>query len=569
MEKIKEYIKKHEYIDFIIIILFMFVFFILFANHFGAILSDRGREFLLPQEILNGAVPYKDIILIYFPFSYYINALIYKLLGISFNSLLISQSIICTVFLIFYYLLSREFLGRCYSLLITILIISCCIFAKNDLFSYIIPYAYGRVYGVLGILICTYALVKLHKTDNIKYAYLAGIMSGFSVCCKMEFFTAVIIFLIGILTYKNFKKSDYLKILLFFLIFPVICISILVIQGVSINDLISALQFGLKFASSEVMTRHLVHAGIYPSALLINSGKILNGLLNVFILLYLLFFGLRLQYVRKSYIYLVCVYIFSFKCCYNPFVAEAYWLWLPIAILIIFIILFKRIKNDMPLLIILTAAIITTQREFFYLSLGLYGTYSFPLMFLSFIIIVDRFFYKEILKVKVKHLFCSLIIILIVFYFQGNMIKRNETEFEIKTNKGTFYTNYNIRSAILNTRLYLEKYTDKDATILVLPEGNIINYITNRKVDMHCFMMDRLYHDAYGDEKARDMIAQTNSDYIILIRGFDTNNFARHYLYRPKQTYAAKYIFDNYTEVLRYKNYTGNIIILKRNDYKK
>ena len=569
MEKIKEYIKKHEYIDFIIIILFMFVFFILFANHFGAILSDRGREFLLPQEILNGAVPYKDINLIYFPFSYYINALIYKFLGISFNSLLISQSIICTVFLIFYYLLSREFLGRGYSLLITILIISCCIFAKNDLFSYIVPYAYGRVYGLLGILICTYALVKLHKTNNIKYAYLASIMSGFSVCCKMEFFTAVIIFLIGILTYKNLKKMDYLKILLFFLIFPVICMSIFFIQGVSINDLISAFQFGVKFASTEVMTKHLVHAGMYPSALLNNSGKILSGIFTAFILLYLLFFGLWMQYIRKSYIYLVCVYIFIYQYFYKSFVPEKSWLWLPIAIFIMFIILFKRIKNDLPLLIILTAAIFTAQREFFALSLGMYGTYSFPLLFLCLIIIIDKFFYKEILKVKVQHIIYSLIVMLIGFYFLGNMGKRDNTEFEIKTNKGTFYTNYNTRRAILNARLYIEKYTDKDATVLVLPEGNIINYLTNRKVDMHCFMMDRLYHDAYGDEKARDMIAQANSDYIILIRGFDTNNFARPYLYKPKQTYAAKYIFDNYTKVVRYKNHTGNIIILKRNDYKK
>ena len=157
-------------------------------------------------------------------------------------------------------------------------------------------------------------------------------------------------------------------------------------------------------------------------------------------------------------------------------------------------------------------------------------------------------------------------IILIGFYFIGDMEKRNETKFEIKTNKGTFYTNYNVRNTILNVKYYLEKYTDKDTTVLVLPEGNIINYLTDRKVDMHCFMMDRLYHDAYGDEKARDMIAQTNSDYIVLIRGLDTNNFTEHPLYRPKQTYAAKYIFDNYTKIYKHKNYYGNVIILKRNE---
>lgn len=97
MEKIKDFIKKHPAIDFVVIIFIMLLFALLFGNYFCFIYTDRGREFLLPQEILNGAVPYKDITLIYFPLAYYINALIYKLLGVSINSLLVSQTILCTI----------------------------------------------------------------------------------------------------------------------------------------------------------------------------------------------------------------------------------------------------------------------------------------------------------------------------------------------------------------------------------------------------------------------------------------------------------------------------------------
>ena len=75
---IKEFIKKYKYTDVILIILIMFIFSFLFSNHFSSILPDYGRELLLPKEILNGAIPYKNINLIFFPLAYYINATIYK-----------------------------------------------------------------------------------------------------------------------------------------------------------------------------------------------------------------------------------------------------------------------------------------------------------------------------------------------------------------------------------------------------------------------------------------------------------------------------------------------------------
>ena len=76
--------------------------------------------------------------------------------------------------------------------------------------------------------------------------------------------------------------------------------------------------------------------------------------------------------------------------------------------------------------------------------------------------------------------------------------------------------------------------------------------------------MDRLYHDAYGEETAKDIIAQSNSDYIILIKGFDINDFFKPYLYKQNETPSAKYIFDNYREISRDKTVNNRIVILKR-----
>ena len=93
---------------------------------------------------------------------------------------------------------------------------------------------------------------------------------------------------------------------------------------------------------------------------------------------------------------------------------------------------------------------------------------------------------------------------------------------------------------------------------------NIINFLTDRKVDMHCFMMDRLYHDAYGEEKAKSEIEKTKSDYIVLYEVNDVNNFYEPYLYSEYGSLAARYIFSNYKEVANYDNFSGKVKILKR-----
>ena len=65
---------------FITAVIFLLSFFT--SNRIWCLLADHGREYLIPNAILNGYVPYKDFILIYFPLAYYINAFILKILGL-------------------------------------------------------------------------------------------------------------------------------------------------------------------------------------------------------------------------------------------------------------------------------------------------------------------------------------------------------------------------------------------------------------------------------------------------------------------------------------------------------
>ncbi len=564
MDILKKIYEKYSVIDILIIVAIILLFSFAYVKHLNFVLPDRGREFLLPQEILEGKVPYKDITLIYFPFAYYINALVYKLLGVKIDSLIISQAFFCSLYVIFYYFLSREFLDRFYSFLLSIFIISCCIFATSDIFSYMIPYSYATVYGLLGYLICIFGLVKLHKTNNIKYSYLASLSAGFSVCCKLEFLSVILILILGILLYKKFNISQYLKMLAAFLVFPVINIIILFIQGVSVSNIIDAIKFGVKFSKTGPMTEHLMRSGMYPKALLHN----LNDIFKVFqSFITILFFSFVMAKLYKNYknlfhIFLICIILWNFY--YAPFSAEAYWLLLPLAVLFAFIFLFKNIKSDIPILLLLVCALLVAQREFFSLSLMGYGAYALPLLILSTCVLIDRYASKEILSVSLKGVVCCFMIVLIGFYSYGIYSSRKETNFLVRSPKGTIYTKFEANYLLYNTIKYIEDNIDKKATVLVLPEGNIINFLTDRKVDMHCFMMDRLYHDAYGEEKAKSEIEKTKSDYIVLYEGNDVNNFYEPYLYSEYGSLAARYIFSNYKEVANYDNFSGKVKILKR-----
>ena len=77
----EKYTKYKNIIPFGIIFAIVILSSMLFSSHSMQILSDRGRELLIPMSILNGETPYKDILMIYFPLAYYINSILFKIFG--------------------------------------------------------------------------------------------------------------------------------------------------------------------------------------------------------------------------------------------------------------------------------------------------------------------------------------------------------------------------------------------------------------------------------------------------------------------------------------------------------
>lgn len=561
MNKIKNFITKNSFLDVIFIIFIVILLSCLVANHLCFIFPDRGRELILPLEILNGKVPYKDITLIYFPTSYYINAIIYKLLGISMNSLLITQTFLCTAFVLIYYFFARLFIDRLEAFLLTLYIILSCIFASSDIFSFIMPYSYGRTYGIFSFFICLICFIKLYRTDNLKYLYFASVIIGFCASLKMEFLSAYLLLGVGLLLYKKLKFTEYLKAFFLSLIFPIIVLTILFIQGVKTDDIISIIQYSISFSKTPAMIKFLANSGMYPNNISFKIEKLTS---IVPIQLTILFFSfIALKYAGKFKISLIiAALILWFN--YYFYRLHNMWVYLPILMFTLTIINFKNLlKNNRDLLFILIAALILSQREFFLLTLAKYGEFSLPLLLLGFCIFIDKYAKPEFFGVKTKNFICYIFVILIGFYVHFTYDKYNQTKYLIKTDRGSVHVGKENYMAMTFMTSYIKSHIKENESVLVLPEGNIVNFMTKRKNNMKCFMMDRLYYDAYGDEKATTMVAGIDSDYIFIIKSPKLHDFHSPYLYEEHSNLLTNYIEQEYIVVNSFVIKDTSVKVLK------
>jgi hypothetical protein len=498
---------------------------------------DTSREVYMPMMMNKGFVLYKDILNVYTPLAYQINACFLKILGENLKTFYLLGFINSSLFLSGFFLLSKRLLKKSnlFAFLTTLVVLSLCIYAVS-LSNYIFPYSYSIVYSLTAFVFSLLFLFKYIENKQFKNIVISFFLFGLCLDFKPDFFLfGLILFPILFIFKLDFKQIIYS--LLAFLIMPIISTLILFYQGVTILDLIQSTKFILLLASAKSVKVCYEYLGLIPN---IASFKII--LRNFFIIipiLSLIFYSFyKLQEKKKIYsIILFIILFFIFK----PFLIISnsfYFNWIGISIILFTIfLLLKREKTnyDKNVLIFNFSVILASIKCIFSINFNNYGTYYFPFVFLVFLIFIANYLPK-ILKITQKHKLKNynraiLLILLFIFssYTFSNIERRNLTfTNKISTEKGTIYVEEEFAQSIFDSLNYIKNNTKKDDVILTLPEGAMINFLSDRQSNNKYFYLIPPNIEVFNEDKIVEDLTKNLPKYIV-IQPMSYKNFKETY----------------------------------------
>lgn len=538
-----------------VLLLVMSAFF--FYSH-GNIATDTGREAMIPLALLKGKVLYRDVLNIYGPLAYYINAFVYKILGIKIQSLYIAGTICSIVFLLTINRICLKFFQNGLSFLITLFVALSCVY-NTRLFNFIFPYSYSAVYGLTFYTIGLFLLIQYTENKKTELLYTASLFAGAAFACKIEF---AFLFLLTLIVSKIFIKNSFKTILIqiiLFLLFPFFSYSIPFIQGLSFKEAAEAVNIFIKSSCVPSVIDFAKQTGTSFAMCDLYFWAVGFLFLSVFVLISFL-----LMKIAKSHVQLAifCVFAAFIHFFLHP---EMHFSFLALLIVLFLFISYKKLLKNPKIAILLLGASGASLRVMFNVNTNEYGAYSFPLLFISLIAII--FLYKSFFENKfVLNLDKFLIFVIsagIISNFVYSMLQLRMYSAPIITERGRIDTIKSWKIGADKIINFIKNDTNEDDKVLILPEGCIFNFLSGRETDMRLYALNQPYIETYGEFKITEMIKTSNFKYIVIIDGFGLYNFtkSRYYFY---ENLITKFIQNNYKIVLQDKTLEYEVIILER-----
>jgi len=202
-----------------------------------------------------------------------------------------------------------------------------------------------------------------------------------------------------------------------------------------------------------------------------------------------------------------------------------YFNWIGIIAILLFIIFFKKIIENKLLFILYLTTLLCSFKSIFDISFNSYGTYYFPLLFICITILFVHFIKND----KFISILTFLIFTIGSLYLISNIERSNLVyQGKIKNNSEIIYTDEIHSEAINKTVEYINKNTKEEDTILVLPEGSVINYLTKRKSHNKFYYLIPPNIEVFGEESIVKELEQDLPEYLIL-QPMSYTNFSETY----------------------------------------
>jgi len=151
------------------------------AGRWPDLLVDFGRELYLPWRIASGARLYADLAYLHGPLSPHLNALVFRLLGVSLRSLVLANLAILTVVIALLYRLLARVSSRAAAGAACVMFLGGFAFAHLTgvgNYNWICPYAHELTHGIAAALAGIVAVDRYAETERPRWMALAGLAVG-------------------------------------------------------------------------------------------------------------------------------------------------------------------------------------------------------------------------------------------------------------------------------------------------------------------------------------------------------------------------------------------------------
>jgi len=156
-------------------------------------LIDFGRELYVPWRLAHGAVLYRDADCLYGPLSPYLNAALFRCFGTGLMVLVAANLAVFAAILAMIYRLCRRAWGAGAATLVSIAFVAVFGFSqyvKVANYNYATPYAHQTTHGMLVCLLLVAALVRWLDDATPRRSFLVGTLLGLTAVLKPEFMLA-------------------------------------------------------------------------------------------------------------------------------------------------------------------------------------------------------------------------------------------------------------------------------------------------------------------------------------------------------------------------------------------
>lgn len=508
------------------------------------ILVDFGIQLDIPWRILHGEVLYRD--LFYFaggPFSQYFNALLFKFFGVSFSTLIAANLILTAAMILVVY---RNFLAATDIWTATLVgagIVMVFAFAEyvgTGNYNYIAPYSHEATHGVILSIFAIALLSGWIQKRKIWSAAAAGICTGLVLLTKPDIFIALAAAVVAAFVLFCFKHGpkNFTKALAFFFpatLVPALFFFFYFLRNESGRDSLRSVFFGwLPLANNQIVGNQFYRWCLGLDAPLVHLRQIAIGSLSVVLVIVLYAAALRmiqnarLKWIKSPVTLLVLISpllfwagAFDWRQCGWPLPLLAF------SSCILIAWNYKKLAptQTFPLLWSVFGLALLAK-------LGLFPRiwhYGFALAMPAFVSSVYLLFW--LLPVLLQTRFgvparrfrtMTGLVLLIGFanlFTQAQLIYAQKSQ-PVGNGSDRMVT-YNLTSeksrAVCAALSWADKNMPTNATLAVLPEGVMLNYLTRRVNPTPCLFWDPNALAVFGQANMTAAFEKNPPDYIFIV----------------------------------------------------